>query len=300
MADRPVLDAVGLTRQFAGAHGVRDVSLQVHAGERVALLGHNGAGKSTLMKAVLGLLPIDSGTVSIAGQPLGTVAARVAVAYLPEAVSFHPALTGREQIRLFARLAGVKTGDGDALLETVGLADAADRRIGTYSKGMRQRLGMAQVFLGKPTLALLDEPTSGLDPMARHDLYALIDSLAAGGTGVVIASHALTEIEARTDRIAILRHGQMVADASLKELFARAAMPIHIRVKAKHDAAALFDRFGGRRINGAQVEFAVTQDQKLARLAEVIAMGAQVADVEIIPSSLEDLYRHYSGQEERA
>ncbi|ABG31178.1 ABC transporter ATP-binding protein [Roseobacter denitrificans] len=294
MGDDVVLDVRGLTRRFKGADGVGNVSLSVRAGERVALLGHNGAGKSTLMKVILGLLPIDSGTALIAGHEVGSTAARAAVAYLPEAVSFHPALTGREQLRLFAKLARVERSEADALLERVGLEHAAERRIGTYSKGMRQRLGMAQVFLGKPALALLDEPTSGLDPIARHDLYALIDALAAQGTGVMIASHALTEIEARTDRIAILRGGQLVADAPLQELFARANMPIRFRLSAQADATALFDRFGGQRINGARVEFNVTPDQKMARLADVTAMGAQVADVEIIPPSLEDLYRYYS------
>lgn len=294
MADNIVLDVSGLTRRFRGADGVRDVSLTVKVGERVALLGHNGAGKSTLMKGILGLLPIDGGTVLIAGHRVGSTAARAAVAYLPEAVAFHPALTGREQLRLFAKLARVDRREADALLERVGLEQAAERRIGTYSKGMRQRLGMAQVFLGKPALALLDEPTSGLDPIARHDLYSLIDALADQGTGVMIASHALTEIEARTDRIAILRAGQLVANAPLQDLFKRANMPIRFRVSAQADATALFDRFGGQRINGVRVEFNVTPDQKMARLAEVTAMGGQVADVEIIPPSLEDLYRHYS------
>lgn len=297
MADRAVLEVTNLTRRFKGDGGVSDVSLTVQAGERVALLGHNGAGKSTLMKGVLGLLPIERGTVLIAGHAIGSAAARAAVAYLPEAVAFHPALTGREQLRLFAKLARVHRKEADDLLDHVGLGHAADRRIGTYSKGMRQRLGMAQVFLGKPALALLDEPTSGLDPIARHDLYTLIDGLAAQGTGVMIASHALTEIEARTDRIAILRRGALVADAPLPTLFARAGLPIRIRVEAPGDAGALFARFGGQRINGARVEFAVTADEKMARLAEVTALGAEVADMEIIPPSLEDLYRHYSQQE---
>ncbi|WP_187428099.1 putative ABC transporter ATP-binding protein NosF [Roseobacter fucihabitans] len=299
MADDLALKVSGLTRRFKGADGVIDVSLNVQPGERVALLGHNGAGKSTLMKGVLGLLPLETGSVAIAGHRLGSHGARAAVAYLPEAVAFHPALSGREQIRLFARLAKVDMREAEVLLERVGLSGAADRRIGTYSKGMRQRLGMAQVFLGKPALALLDEPTSGLDPIARHDLYALIDALAEQGTGVVIASHALTEIEARTDRIAILRKGQLVADAPLKTLFARADMPIRIRVEAKNDAGAVFDRFGGRRINGARVEFAVTQENKMARLAEVTAFGTEIADVEIIPPTLEDLYRFYSRSEGR-
>ncbi|MCK0150459.1 ABC transporter ATP-binding protein [Marivita sp. S6314] len=298
MTDNAVLNVSGLTRRFNGTGGISDVTLRVAAGERVALLGHNGAGKSTLMKAVLGLLPVDRGSTSIAGHALGSAEARAAVAYLPEAVAFHPALTGREQLRLFAKLAQVPRKEADDLLDRVGLADAADRRIGTYSKGMRQRLGMAQVFLGKPALALLDEPTSGLDPIARHDLYALIDALAAEGTGVMIASHALTEIEARTDRIAILRQGQVVADAPLSELFARAQLPIRIRLEAPGDASALFERFGGHRINGARVEFSVTADNKMARLAEVTALGTAVRDLEIIPPSLETLYRHYSQQGE--
>lgn len=294
MADETVLSINGLSRLFRGGGGVRDVSLQVREGERVALLGHNGAGKSSLMKAVLGLLPIDSGTISVMGHGAGSAGARAAIAYLPEAVAFQPVLTGREQLRLFARLAKVPFSEADALVAQVGLDDAADRRIGTYSKGMRQRLGMAQVFLGQPQLALLDEPTSGLDPIARHDLYSLIDALAAQGTGVMIASHALTEIEARTDRIAILRQGQLVADAPLGELFDRAELPIRIRLQAHEDASDLFERFGGQRINGARVEFACTQAEKMTRLAEATALGQGVADLEIIPPSLEDLYRHYS------
>ncbi|MEM9576889.1 MAG: ABC transporter ATP-binding protein [Pseudomonadota bacterium] len=294
MTDKAVLTVQALTRRFKGGGGVTDISLQVAAGERVALLGHNGAGKSTLMKGILGLLPTDSGTVMIAGHAVGTAAARAAVAYLPEAVAFHPALTGREQLRLFAKLAGVPRAEADDLLDQVGLTHAADRRIGTYSKGMRQRLGMAQVFLGKPALALLDEPTSGLDPIARHELYQLIDALAAQGTGVMIASHALTEIEARTDRIAILREGRLQADAPLETLYARAGLPIRIRVQAESDAGALYARFGGQRINGAKVEFAVPPGAKMACLADIAALGSAVSDVEIIPPSLEDLYRHYS------
>ena len=294
MMSDTILDIRNLTRQFGGRDGVRDVSLKVCAGERLALLGHNGAGKSTLMKTVLGLLPVEAGEIMVAGHAPGSADARKAVSYLPEAVVFHPALTGREQLTLFARLADVPLNESDALLERVGLAEAADRRIATYSKGMRQRLGMAQVFLGQPELALLDEPTSGLDPVARVELYDLVDDLSAAGTAVVIASHALTEIEARTDRVAILRTGNLVADATLAELARRASLPTRIRLTALRDAATLQAQFGGTRINGTRLEFACDPALKMERLADIAALGSAVRDVEISPPSLEDLYLHYS------
>ncbi|MCA0872500.1 ABC transporter ATP-binding protein [Seohaeicola saemankumensis] len=271
-----------------------DVDLTVAPGERVALLGHNGAGKSTLMKTILGLTPLNGGSISVAGAKPGSAAARGATAFLPEAVSFHPALTGREQLTLFARLDGQRA-DVPGLLGRVGLGDALDRRIGTYSKGMRQRLGLAQVLLGKPKVALLDEPTSGLDPISRQDLYAIIDELAAQGTAVLIASHALTEVEARTDRIAILRKGVKVADDTLANLSRAAGLPTRVRVIAVDGHAdRIAAETGGTRINGASVELLCDPDTKMRTLREIAAMGDTVADVEMTPPRLEDLYRHYA------
>ncbi|MCK0143911.1 ABC transporter ATP-binding protein [Aliiroseovarius sp. F20344] len=271
-----------------------DVSLIVQPGERVALLGHNGAGKSTLIKTILGLTPLTAGRISVDGANPGSAQARRLTAYLPEAVSFHPALTGREQLTLFARLDG-QAADVPGLLDRVGLSDAMDRRIGAYSKGMRQRLGLAQVLLGNPKVALLDEPTSGLDPISRQDLYAIIDELAGQGTAVLIASHALTEVEAQTDRIAILRQGVKVADDALESLSAQAGLPTKLRIRATGTHAdQIAETMGGTRINGASVEVLCTPDQKMARLRDVAAMGEAVADIEMTPPRLEDLYRHYA------
>ncbi len=270
-----------------------DISLTLEPGQRVALLGHNGAGKSTLIKSILGLTPIHGGSIRIGDAIPGSAQARRDTAYLPEAVSFHPALTGREQLTLFAKLSGTHA-DVPALLDRVGLADAMDRRIGAYSKGMRQRLGLAQVLLGQPKLALLDEPTSGLDPISRQDLYAIIDELAAQGTAVLIASHALTEVEARTDRIAIMRRGQMVADDTLANLSALAGLPIRLKVRASANADALAAELGGNRINGASVELLCSPADKMEALRRIAAMGEAVADVEMTPPKLEDLYRHYA------
>lgn len=270
-----------------------DISLTLEPGQRVALLGHNGAGKSTLIKSILGLTPIQAGTIRICTAAPGSAQARRDTAYLPEAVSFHPALTGREQLSLFAKLSGTNA-DVPALLDRVGLVDAMDRRIGAYSKGMRQRLGLAQVLLGQPKLALLDEPTSGLDPISRQDLYAIIDELAAQGTAVLIASHALTEVEARTDRIAIMRKGRMVADDTLANLSALAGLPIRLRVRARVNADALAAELGGNRINGASVELLCSPADKMQALRRIAGLGDAVADVEMTPPKLEDLYRHYA------
>lgn len=272
-----------------------DVSLDLAAGERVALLGHNGAGKSTLIKAILGLIPLESGQISIGGAAPGSAKARRATAFLPEQISFHPALTGLEQLRLFARLSGSRERLED-LLARVGLAEAMGRRIGTYSKGMRQRLGLAQVLLGRPEIALLDEPTSGLDPISRLDLYRIIDELAGQGCAVLIASHALTEVEARTDRIAILRRGVLVANDSLPRLSAEARLPTKLRLRARADADGLAARLGGARINGAQIEITCEADEKMKFIQEVASLGDAIEDLDITPPRLEDLYRHYSGE----
>ena len=292
-----VLTCENVTKLRGKTPVLQDVSLAVPEGARIALLGHNGAGKSTLIKSILGLTPLTSGRIDIAGATPGSNTARAHVAYLPEAVAFPNALTGREVLTMFAALAGDRKAPIGDHLTQVGLAEAADRRVKTYSKGMRQRLGLAQVLIGKPKLALLDEPTSGLDPVSRHDLYAIIDDLAAQGTAVLIASHALTEVEARTDRIAILRKGALVADDTLTNLAAAAGLRTTVRVRTAQPQIA--DRIaaetGGARVNGMSVEILCGADQKMATLNALSGYAPGVADVDILPPGLEELYRHYSG-----
>lgn len=293
----PNLTLSHLTKTFGATRALREVSFDIAPGERIALLGHNGAGKSTLMKIVLGLIPYDSGRVEVLGASPGDRAARRQVAYLPENVAFHPALTGLEQIRTYLRLRGAPVREAMGLLERVGLAEAAKRRIGTYSKGMRQRVGLAQALIGRPRLLVLDEPTSGLDPVSRREFYATLDGLAAEGASILLSSHALTEVEARTDRIVILSKGVMVANAALAELRRKAALPIQMQVRASAAAAdQVAARLGGARFNGATVTLSCAPDQKLARLGQVTALGDMIEDVEVIPPSLEDLYTHFSKQ----
>ncbi|WGW02593.1 ABC transporter ATP-binding protein [Tropicibacter oceani] len=284
-----------LTKTFGGVHALSDVSLRVEPGERVALLGHNGAGKSTMMKIILGLIAPDSGDISVCGAAPGGALARSKVAYLPENAAFHSALTGLEQITHYMRLRGVDPAGAMDLLDRVGLAHAARRRIGTYSKGMRQRVGLAQALIGHPALLVLDEPTSGLDPVSRRDFYELLDTLAAEGAAILLSSHALTEVEARTDRLLILSGGKMVAEGTLTDLRSKAALPVAMQITAingyDRDIMAVFPdaiRIGDR------LQLSCAQADKLATLAQISALRGKVADLDVIPPSLEDIYSHFS------
>jgi Cu-processing system ATP-binding protein len=284
-----------LTKTYQGVQALSDVTLSVAAGERVALLGHNGAGKSTMMKIILGLIPHDSGEVVVTGAAPGSAVARQNVAYLPENVAFHPALTGVEQIASYLRLRGEDPSKAASLLDRVGLHAAGRRRIGTYSKGMRQRVGLAQALIGQPKLLVLDEPTSGLDPVSRRDFYALLDGLAAEGASILLSSHALTEVEARTDRILILSKGRMVAQGTLGDLRRDAALPVVLQVIPRKDAESeVAAALPGATPEGAALVLPCAQDDKLAALARIVALGDRVADLEVLPPSLEDIYSHFS------
>lgn len=284
-----------LTKRFGGVQALTDVSLHVAPGERVALLGHNGAGKSTLMKVILGLITADQGDISVCGASPGNAAARAKVAYLPENANFHTALTGLEQTTHYMRLRGVDPSGAMALLGRVGLEAAARRRIGTYSKGMRQRVGLAQALIGQPGLLVLDEPTSGLDPVSRRDFYELLDRLAAEGAAILLSSHALTEVEARTDRLLILSGGKMVAEGSLPELRREAALPVSMHVKPVNGYATDICKALPDAIQvGDALHFNCRQEDKLATLARIAAQGDKVADIDVVPPSLEDIYSHFS------
>jgi Cu-processing system ATP-binding protein len=294
MSNDPVLTATDLTLRFGTLKALDAVTLAVASGERVALLGHNGAGKSTFFRTILGFLAPDTGAVCVAGHAPGSDAARRAVTYLPESVAFHRSLTGLEVMHYFARLRGEATSIALPLMERVGIAEAAKRAVGTYSKGMRQRLGLAQALIGAPQLLLLDEPTSGLDPVSRRDFYRIVDEVASRGSAVLLSSHGLEEVEDRTDRVAILSRGKLVADGTLAELAAEAALKVSIRVTASDGSAdRLRERIGGARYNGASVVLTCPVDQKFA-LVRRLASDDMVRDLDVLMPGLDDIYRHYS------
>ena len=286
-----MLHISSLTKRYGGQIALDGVDLTIAPGERVALLGHNGAGKSTLMKMALGLLPPSSGNITIAGHAPGSRTARDLTAYLPENIAFHPSLTGREQIRHFLRLRGRLAAEADGLLAKVGLADAARRRIGTYSKGMRQRVGLAQALIGGPALMVLDEPTSGLDPVSRREFYALLDELATRGTAILMSSHALSEVEVRTDRIAILSKGRKVADGSLSVLRNDAALPLTVQLRPRQGfTAQVAAAFPEAKQVGDILTMTCAQTDKLGILTRITAVRDTIQDFDFLPPSLDDIY----------
>jgi Cu-processing system ATP-binding protein len=295
----PILRTNCVSKQFDSLQALNEVSIELKPGERVALLGHNGAGKTTLFRIVLGFLSANSGNVEIMGHLPGSKAARRAISYLPESIAFPKMLTGREIISYYAKLKKASFSDVNGSLEKVDLVEAANRPCGTYSKGMRQRLGLAQALIGDPKLLLLDEPTSGLDPISRQRFYQIISDVSVKGTAVLLSSHGLSELEAKTDRVAILRKGALVANGSLSQLQAAANLPIRIRISSKPDMIEnVYEQFGGRRINGSSVEFSCSQSSKMKNLAEISSLGDAINDVEIFTPTLDEIYRHFSASEQ--
>jgi Cu-processing system ATP-binding protein len=294
-----------VVKRFGKVEAVRDVSLTLPEGQTIALVGHNGAGKTTLMKLMLGLIRPTSGTIKVLGDDpaAGEFAARRRLGYLPENVSFNTTLTGQETLAFYARLKQQNGRTVAPLLERVGLTHAANRRVGTYSKGMRQRLGLAQALLGEPRILLLDEPTTGLDPALRQTFYEIIEELRARGTTVLLSSHALTELEERAGRVVIMNRGLKVADGTLDELRHIAKLPIRIRLKVKSEALADVPSWLGpvddwRRVNGHIVEIDAAQDQKIAVLRRATGEGAPVEDLDVVPPTLDELYAHFLRSQE--
>ncbi|HVS52912.1 MAG TPA: ABC transporter ATP-binding protein [Opitutaceae bacterium] len=222
----------GVVKDFAvGLRGVKvravdAVTLRVEPGQVYSLLGPNGSGKSTTIKLVLGLLEPTAGTCAIFGVPSGRVEARREVGYAPESPAFYRYLTGRELVRFCGKLCGLggrelerRTSD---VLASVGLAEAADRKLGLYSKGMLQRVGVAQALVHDPRLLILDEPTAGVDPAGAAEMGELILKLKAQGRTVLVTSHLLGQIEEVCDRVAILDRGRLALEGTMDELLGRA------------------------------------------------------------------------------
>lgn len=205
-----------------GVYAVKGVSLRIPQGGVYGLIGPNGSGKSTIMKALVGLLAPDAGKCRVFGQPATAAANRREIGFLPENPYFYKFLTGEETVRFYGRLCGLRGAELKArtqeLLELVGLADAAHRRLGGYSKGMLQRVGLAQALVQRPRLLVLDEPTAGVDPIGSRSIRDIILSLKEQGMTVFLCSHLLEQVQEICDRVGILYRGVMIAEGTIEAL----------------------------------------------------------------------------------
>ena len=298
--DHPI-ELSAVDKRYGKAVVVDGIDLQVHGGECFVLVGHNGAGKTTIMKLMLGLTRPSNGQVRVMGKDPASRAfatRRQTLGYLPENAAFYPHMTGLELLGYYARLKNLPATEVHQRLEQVGLHEAATRRLNTYSKGMRQRLGLAQAILGTPELLFLDEPTTGLDPLLRRDFYQIISDLRARGSTVVISSHALNEIEAQADRIAIIKHGRLVACGSLPDLGRQVGLPVRTRLavvpgSATRVAAQLPAHVQIDRVNDHSVDLHYPETEKMSVLRHIANLGDNVLDVNMSAPRLDDIYLHY-------
>jgi ABC-2 type transport system ATP-binding protein len=267
-----------LRKRYGANEALKGVDLRVGEGELVGLLGPNGAGKSTLVKIACGLVSPTSGTAEVAGAKAGSAAANAALGYLAELFRFPDWLSADELLQLHQKLVGSTGGAGERreLLELVALGDVPDRRVGHMSKGMQQRLGIAQAMLGEPKLLLLDEPTSALDPAGRRTVRELLETLRGRGVAVLLNSHLLSEVELVCDRVIMIARGEVVAAGTPAEL----------------------SRAGGVEVTtgrGVRSFAQATRDDIPRIVRELVAEGEDVYEIRVVRSSLEDIYLEVVG-----
>jgi ABC-2 type transport system ATP-binding protein len=268
-----VLEVRQLSKEYGGVAALGGVDLTVEEGQLVGLLGPNGAGKSTLVKAACGLVRPSGGAITVGGAPAGSQAARAQIGYLAELFRFPGWARADEVLALHQRLTGSDGGAGERgeLLALVGLAEARDRRVEAMSKGMQQRLGLAQALVGGPRLLLLDEPTSALDPVGRRMVRSLLVELRERGHSVLLNSHLLSEVELVCDHVAIMRAGQVVTSGRPADLVRPRGVEVETAVGTRH-----FEGAGRGDAPGI--------------VAQLVAEGEQVYEVRVLRSTLEDVY----------
>lgn len=232
-----MLELFEISKNFGNSQALDAVSLKTIEGEMMGLVGPNGSGKSTLLKIMLGLVKPSSGKVLFNGVELagnGWKAMRERLGYMPERVSFYDNLTGRETLELFTRVKGGKLAETRELLKKVGLEEHSDRKVGGYSKGMRQRLNLAQALSNDPDILILDEPSSGLDPVGTRELYEILDDVRSRKKlTVILSSHILAEIEDRIDRVAVMKAGELKAIGSLEQLYSGFNLLLRVFITVK-------------------------------------------------------------------
>ena len=298
------IEARGLTKNYGSFTAVAGIDFSIARGEICGLLGPNGAGKTTTLLMLLGLTEPTGGTVSVLGRdplrdPLGV---KRLVGYLPDSVGFYDQLTARENLRYTARLAGFAAREADERIDTalarVRLSDVANKRVGGYSHGMRQRLGLAEVIMKRSEVAILDEPTSGLDPQSSHEFLDLIRSLKHDGVSVLLSSHLLNQVQSVCDRVFLFNRGKIALQGSVPEL-ARgvlgAGYSVMVEAEGADIAAALKDVPGVRGVTaeGRMYRVSAESDVRGAVAKALVARGANLLRLSVSEPSLDDIYGRY-------
>lgn len=294
------LHTVRLTKRYGSITAVSDLTMTVPRGEVFGFLGPNGAGKTTSVKLLMGLARPTSGQAWVLGAPLGDQSTRRQVGYLPELFRYQGWLRASEVLKLHCELAQLPRGSWkdeiDEALHLVGLADRADDRVGTFSKGMQQRLGLGVALLGRPQMVFLDEPTSALDPVGRRDVREIIRKLKARGTTVFLNSHLLTEVEQVCDRVAIVDHGTVVSIGRLDELL-NARVGVRLRVSGLDDAAIVaLGSFGAVSESGGWLSIAGAVPEAVPEIvSDIVRRGGRVYAVDPQHESLEERFLELLG-----
>ena len=299
----PAIETEALRKVFGDHAAVKGLTLQVSQGEVFGFLGPNGAGKTTSMKMLLGLVAPTSGTASLLGAPIGDRQTLARVGFLPEHFRFQEWLTASEFLTLHGELLGMDKQSlkrrQDELLERVGLSDYRNKLLRTFSKGMLQRVGLAQSLLNQPALVFLDEPTSGLDPVGRRLVRDVIHELRDTGTCVFLNSHLLSEIEVTCDRVAFIRHGEVVRTLELSSLEGNQSL-VTIRTKSlTPEQVSNMERWGRDiRAEDGQVTLTVRDETQIPEINRyLVAQGVDVYAITPARRSLEEIFIETVGED---
>jgi ABC-2 type transport system ATP-binding protein len=299
------IDAHRLRKEFGKKVAVEDFTLEVSRGEVFGFLGPNGAGKTTAVKMMMGLIHPTAGNAALLGKPLGDRRTRARIGFLPEHFRFHEWLEAAEFLNLHGRLNGMSTGDREEtiprLLDLVGLGRSSETRLSAFSKGMLQRIGLAQALINSPDLVFLDEPTSGLDPLGRRLVRDIIRDLRSQGITVFLNSHFLSEIELTCDRVAFIRLGKILRVASLEEL-ARETVQINLRVGDPDESLLKgLEEFGSDvRYDQSEniIHMSLVDDDRIPEvLSWLVAQGQAVYELSPQRLSLEERFLQIVGDE---
>jgi ABC-2 type transport system ATP-binding protein len=303
MSSEPAIKTDQLRKVFGEYAAVKGLTLQVEQGEVFGFLGPNGAGKTTSIKMLLGLISPSSGTASLLGKSIGDRDVMSRIGFLPEHFRFQEWLTAREFLTLHGQLLRMKADDlasrMDELLERVGLADYQNKLLRTFSKGMLQRVGLAQALLNRPALIFLDEPTSGLDPVGRRLVRDVIHEVSAQGTSVFLNSHLLSEIEVTCDRVAFIRHGEVVRVLDLKSLDTdQTSVTIRVSKLSAESLAGLSQWGKDIQMDGEHISMVIQSDAVLPEITRyLVTQKGEVYAITPNRMSLEDIFIETVGKD---